>query len=120
MEEKRYTILKDGDFTLEKYPEHVLKENHLLYIRGLEGTARTKLFTKKELNDFVREVEVVAKACNIELPENYFFPYNKEFFGLYANRAQSGSYESGGEVLCALKNFNRLRDFLAGKFVGPA
>ena len=117
MEEKRYTILKDGDFTLEKFPEHVLKKNHLLYIRGLEETARTKLFTKKELNDFVREVEVVAKACNIELPKNYFFPYNKEFFGLYANRAQG--YESGEEVRCALENFNRLRDFLAGKFVGP-
>ena len=120
MEEKRYTILKDGDFTLEKFPEHVLEKNDLEYFLRLEGTARTKLFTKKELNDFVREVEVVAKACNIELPENYFFPFNKEFFGLFANRAQSGSYESGGEVLCALKNFNKLRDFLAGKVAEPA
>ena len=117
MAEKRYTILKDGDFRIEKHPG---KFPSRLNFERLEGVGYTKLFTKKELNDFVQEVEVVAKACNIELPENYFFPYNKEFFGLYANRAQSGSYESGGEVLCALKNFNRLRDFLAGKFVGPA
>ena len=120
MAEKRYTILKDGDFTLEKFSEHVLEKNDLEYFLRLEESARTKLFTKKELNDFVQEVEVVAKACNIELPENYFFPFNKEFFGLFANRAQSGSYESGGEVLCALKNFNKLRDFLAGKVAEPA
>ena len=29
MAEKRYTILKDGDFTLEKFPEHVLEKNDL-------------------------------------------------------------------------------------------
>ena len=77
--------------------------------------ARNKLFTKAEMNDYVREVEVVAKACKIDLPENYFYPYNKEFFGLFANRAQSGSYENGDEVFCALDNFNMLRDFLARK-----
>ena len=115
MEEKRYTILKDGDFRIEKHPG---KFPSRLNFERLEGVGYTKLFTEKELNDFVREVEVVAKACNIELPENYFYPYNKEFFGLFANRAQG--YESGEEVRCALENFNRLRDFLAGKFVGPA
>lgn len=120
MEEKKYTILKGGDFTLKKFPKRFLKENDLEYFLRLEETARTKLFTKKELNDFVQEVEVVAKACNIDLPEKYFYPYNKEFFGLFANRAQSGSYESGDEVRCALSNFNMLQDFLAGKAVEPA
>ncbi len=116
MEEKRYTILKDGDFRIEKHPG---KFPSRLNFERLEGVGYTKLFTKNELNDFVQEVEVVAKACNIELPENYFFPYNKEFFGLYANRAQAACYGSGEEVRCALEDFNRLQDFLAGKVADP-
>ena len=112
-EEPKYHILNDGDFTLGKFNRAELEKNHLDYIYGLEWTAKNKLFTKAEMNDYVREVEVVAKACKIDLPENYFYPYNKEFFGLYANRAQG--YESGEEVFCALKTFNRVRDFLARK-----
>ncbi|MBO5949312.1 MAG: hypothetical protein J6Q11_01180 [Fibrobacteraceae bacterium] len=115
MEEKRYTILQDEDFTLKKIPEYVLEENELGYFLRLEELARTKLFTKQELVDFVSEVETIAEACDIKLTEKYFLPYNKEFFGLFANRAQKASYESGGEIRCALKNFNKLQDFLADK-----
>lgn len=112
MDKPNRLILTDKDFTIKKIPGNFIVR---INFERLEAVAREKLFTQTELDDFVFEVENVAKACKIKLPENYFYPYNKYFFGLYANRAQGHCYGSGSEVVCALKDFNILQDFLANK-----
>lgn len=113
MEEKRYTILKDGDFRIENHPSS--KKIMGDYFAGLEKLAREKLYTKKEMQDLVAEYEGTAKGYNVELPQDYFFPYNKEFFGLYVNRAEGHCDPGAGALLFVLKEFNKLQDSLVYK-----
>lgn len=112
MEERMYTILKRGDFSLEKFPGNFSKRHDFEMI---ERVAKTKFFTQKELDGFVLEVENFAKGNGIRLPGNYFYPYNKYFFGLYANRKQKCCWTSDELIRSTLKDFSLLQLFVFGK-----
>ena len=117
MEEKRYTILKDGDFRISKTPSfEKIDQDLVIFFKQIESY-NDKKFTRKELDSFINEVKACAKFYKIPLKKGYYYPYTEELFGLYFNRLTGTARDS---LSLLLKNFNRLQDFLAGKVAEPA